>query len=300
MRLLIAYDGSDEMASAINDLECAGLPDRCEAIVLSVIDAWLPPIETTSPNAKTIANPHYGTIERVELRRAQTEAVADRLRQRFPSWQVKAEACADSPGWGIIRRAEGWSNGWQADLIILGATEKSNVRRVLLGSVSQQVMTFARCSVRISRLRNPSADRTLRLVVGVDGSPNADAAVEAICRRLWPPGTEARVVCVLDPKMMAILPSEVHGVTSTQAAAKVIAERATRDLGTAGLTVSTAVTKGEPKHELVMQAEEMAADCVFVGARGLTRIERILLGSVSLGVAMRAPCSVEVVRIAKP
>jgi len=35
---------------------------------------------------------------------------------------------------------------------------------------------------------------------------------------------------------------------------------------------------------------------VFVGAKGMSRVHRVLLGSVSGAVAVRAGCSVEVVR----
>jgi nucleotide-binding universal stress UspA family protein len=234
----------------------------------------------------------------MQLRQVEVERLAERLRQRFPNWQVTEEVRADSPGWAIIRRAEGWENECHADLVVLGTTDKSIVSRMLLGSVSQQVMTFARCSVRIVRPRGTSASRVSRLVIGVDGSPNADWAVQAICRRVWVAGSEARVVCVPNSKMMAIPHIKALGVTSTKAAAEVIVERATLELRAAGLAVASYVTEGEPKHELVKQAEEFAADCLVVGARGLTRMERILLGSVSLAVAMRASCSVEVVRTA--
>jgi nucleotide-binding universal stress UspA family protein len=47
---------------------------------------------------------------------------------------------------------------------------------------------------------------------------------------------------------------------------------------------------------LCSEAEDLMADCIFVGARGMGRLERFLIGSVSLGVAARAHCSVEVVR----
>ena len=56
------------------------------------------------------------------------------------------------------------------------------------------------------------------------------------------------------------------------------------------------VKEQEPKALLRGEAEDLMADCIFVGARGMGRLERILLGSVSLGVAARAHCSVEVVR----
>lgn len=36
--------------------------------------------------------------------------------------------------------------------------------------------------------------------------------------------------------------------------------------------------------------------CVFVGAKGMRGIDRLLLGSVSSAVSARAHCSVEVIR----
>jgi nucleotide-binding universal stress UspA family protein len=52
----------------------------------------------------------------------------------------------------------------------------------------------------------------------------------------------------------------------------------------------------KPKRLLLSEAERWDADGVFVGARGLSRLERLLLGSVSMAAPPRAQCSVEVVR----
>jgi nucleotide-binding universal stress UspA family protein len=52
----------------------------------------------------------------------------------------------------------------------------------------------------------------------------------------------------------------------------------------------------EPKRLLLGEAESWGADCIFVGARGMGRVERFMLGSVSSAVAARAQCSVEIVR----
>ncbi|MGH7177405.1 MAG: universal stress protein, partial [Tepidisphaeraceae bacterium] len=70
------------------------------------------------------------------------------------------------------------------------------------------------------------------------------------------------------------------------------------ELSAAGLASSSMLIEGDPKHVLIDQAKNWSADCIFVGARGLSRVERFLLGSVSTAVAMRADCSVEIVRFA--
>jgi nucleotide-binding universal stress UspA family protein len=74
-------------------------------------------------------------------------------------------------------------------------------------------------------------------------------------------------------------------------------ERAAGQLGasSSGLSVSTSVESGDPQHTLVEHADKWSADSIFLGARGLARTERLLIGSVSSEVAMRAHCSVEVV-----
>src|SRR5262249_8918547 len=63
-----------------------------------------------------------------------------------------------------------------------------------------------------------------------------------------------------------------------------------------GLSFSSLVKAGDPKELLCAEAEDWRADCIFVGAKSQSRIDRFLLGSVSAAVAARARCSVEVVR----
>ena len=55
-------------------------------------------------------------------------------------------------------------------------------------------------------------------------------------------------------------------------------------------------SSGDPKQVLVKQAAQWDADGIFVGVRGLSRLDRLLLGSVSAAIAVRAACSVEVAR----
>jgi nucleotide-binding universal stress UspA family protein len=142
----------------------------------------------------------------------------------------------------------------------------------------------------------------------MDGSPDAAAAVQAVAARVWPGGSAVRLVTALDIGMSTALafrrlPEETETATKDAEASVSIAqtvEPLADLLRSRGLTVSSVMKEGDPKHVLLDEAEQWEADCVFVGARGLSRVERFLLGSVSAAVAARAHCSVEVMRPALP
>jgi nucleotide-binding universal stress UspA family protein len=143
-----------------------------------------------------------------------------------------------------------------------------------------------------------------RLVIGVDGSPNAKAAIDAIAARVWPPGSAAYAVAVLDARLAtALAPTpplleEWSGASAgeTQTWVHHMVETLAQPLQAAGLAVSSEVKEGDPKRVLPDIAAQREADCLVVGARGLSRVQRFLLGSVSAAVAARAHCSVEVIR----
>jgi nucleotide-binding universal stress UspA family protein len=141
------------------------------------------------------------------------------------------------------------------------------------------------------------------VLVGVDGSPGSDAALATVLSRSWPPSTELLLLAVLDPRMSTgLVPSPFTNelwAGPTLEEQKQWVEEVLRKAGDAGrgsgLTTSSILEVGDPKERLVEQAKEWGADCIFVGARGLTGMDRFLLGSVSTAVAMRASCSVEIV-----
>jgi nucleotide-binding universal stress UspA family protein len=63
------------------------------------------------------------------------------------------------------------------------------------------------------------------------------------------------------------------------------------------LKVTNAACVGEASNELLIKAEKLHAECIFVGTRDIrVTLDIFLIGSVSKGVAANAPCSVEVVR----
>jgi nucleotide-binding universal stress UspA family protein len=145
----------------------------------------------------------------------------------------------------------------------------------------------------------------VRIIVGVDGSPGAEAAVREIASRQWPEGSEACVVkglWVIQPVSEEVDMHEhvamqaVEWIAREKPVAEEIVGSAVEQLKAAGLSTTAIIKVEEPKRLLLSEAERWDADCIFVGARGLSRFERLLLGSVSTAVVTRAHCSVEVVR----
>jgi nucleotide-binding universal stress UspA family protein len=296
MKILFAYDGSECAESAIDDLKRAGLPRRAEAIVLTIAEELIPAPTSIGGVATTFAK---DLLEEEKESLALARLARSRIHQLFPSWEILAEAGVGSPGSELIARAD----EWRPDLIVVGSHGRTALGRMFFGSVSQKVVNEARCSVRVARGRTVEPDVPARIIVGVDGSEWAGAAVEEIASRDWPAGSEVRIVnsawtipSVGDPGMAVTL-SEWISVETEQVNKMV--EGAAEKLGSAGLKVSIVVKEHEPKELLCKEAEGLRADCIFVGARGMGRLERFLIGSVSLGVAARAHCSVEVVRAKK-
>ena len=63
-----------------------------------------------------------------------------------------------------------------------------------------------------------------------------------------------------------------------------------------GSTVTTHAREGDPADAILDVAEEMKADLVVVGNKGMTGARRFLLGSVPNKISHHAPCGVYIVR----
>jgi nucleotide-binding universal stress UspA family protein len=292
MKILIAYDGSDCADAALADLKRAGLPSDAEAIVLAVDEQWLP-TPTSYGMVETVHETAHPVSESVD---AMAKRAAGCLQELFPSWQVSSEAHGGSPA-SLILTAAGQR---QTDLIVVGSHGRTGILEWLLGSVSQKVIYHAPCSVRIARGRDVPADAPIRFIVGVDGSESAEAAAREAARRDWPDGTQVLLLSVL-PQIPALTSGRVMApiaqwIKEERARVVSVAERLEAELREVGCKVSVIVRDGDPRGALLEEAKHFDADCIFVGATGMSAIDRFLLGSVSGGVAARASCSVEIVR----
>jgi nucleotide-binding universal stress UspA family protein len=299
MKVLIAYDGSSSAQAALAELPRASLPREVEAIVISAASIVLPPapdyVSATSVNERLStllrarAQAHYDLVmkERERTLLAVNGALrlarqaAEQIRSEFPTWDVRAEAYADSPASAVIKKADDWG----ADLIVVGTEGRSALGRLILGSVSKKIVNEAVCSVRVSRSQPRESDSPVRIIVGLDGSTFAEKAARAVAERAWPAGSEVMLVT-------ATKPFGQYGVALDEQR-----NRAARIYHRAGLNVSSVIKEADAISVLIAEGESWRADSIFVGSRGLdSAFKRFFLGSVSSGVVANATCSVEVVR----
>ena len=244
--------------------------------------------------------------EKGEQALAETREYAERASARtneiLRGWNIRSIATYGSPAWEILSAAD----QEKPDLIVVGSQGQSAVSRLLLGSISQKVLTEAKCSVRIARGQIDVDPSPIRIVVGYDSSRGAAAAVEAVAARNWPEDTQVKLLSVADPakptaigRLVPPIAGAVEEVNATEREwLEENAGHAIEKLAAAGVKAELEIITGYPKKAIVEHAEEWHADSIFVGANAFgSRLERFLIGSTSSAVAARAHCSVEVVRV---
>jgi nucleotide-binding universal stress UspA family protein len=137
----------------------------------------------------------------------------------------------------------------------------------------------------------------MRVLLASDGSSGSRRAARWLAE--FAPATEISVsvltvATLTEPPRDSQTMSELRG--DLAADARETAERAARILRRRWPEVETLTREGDPQVEIVRAAEELRVDMLALGARGLGRLRRLLVGSTSLTAARYAPCPVAIVR----
>ena len=285
MRVLLATDGSNDANTATEWLKGLPLPANTTVLILTV--AALPSPPTDDVMMKDLRDTILQDAHRVsgETRRL--------LESRWP--EAEARVTEGDPREEIIKAAEEWG----ADLVVVGARGLGAIKGFLLGSVSHAVARHAPCPVLVVKGR-PQPLRSA--VLAVDGSDDSLHAVRFFAA--LEPGGEVKVHLehVIEPVRF---PSSAPGFIRARlkaalaelrqertARAKAMLELCAAELGGTARPVELLLAEGLAGEKIVQAADENGVDLVVVGAHGLGRMKRLLLGSVSEKVLSSARCPV--------
>lgn len=146
MKILIAIDGSDFSQAALQSVIARPWPPDTEAKVLNVVE----PPSLLMGREMGGYDPEFEMVWRALREQAKhlVAKAAEKLRET--KLNVSTELVEGNPKSQIIDTA----NEWHADLIVLGSHGRTGLNRFLMGSVSQDVVRHAHCSVEI--VRTPS------------------------------------------------------------------------------------------------------------------------------------------------
>ena len=170
------------------------------------------------------------------------------------------------------------------DLLILGNVSEIQTRRFSLGSVAEKISLYAKIPVLIAKRKT----KIRKLLVAVDGSANADKALEYAVQ-----------LCQLSKAGITLLHVEEAGLFELEPkGTKKVGEQILADAAAKvrDVTFDSRLEIGDPATVILKVAKQEDYDLIVLGSRGLSSVKRFLLGSVSADVSMYANRSVLIVR----
>ena len=258
-------------------LRRAAAPAKAHVTVVSVV----------SPEAEQIAERERpdGAIDIVE------SAVKQLTEAEF---EAEGHLLHGHPAPALLKEIE--EGGF--DVTVLGAGNRPWLGRLLFGSVSTKVLHASPASVMIvHRVSEPLSP--IRVLLGTDGSNDAELALDQMIATLDPSACQITVLSVAEHLMAHLsfpIPRMGYATSGPSpetekewvAAAQKPAADAARKLEDSGFRTEVHAAIGSPAASLLAEAQRMPADLVVLGSRGLGAMERAAIGSVSDQVVREA------------
>lgn len=135
-----------------------------------------------------------------------------------------------------------------------------------------------------------------RMLVGMDGSPAAVAAMCWAARHAHVLGADVLVVVALDPNVEFVRDLPPIGFSNWRTLLRTeLRTKWVEPLRTAGVSFETRLIEGSPAEVLMATATAESVDLIVIGTHGRGGIGGHLIGSVSYAVTRRAKRPVVVV-----
>ncbi|WP_248959900.1 universal stress protein [Sphaerisporangium perillae] len=279
--VVVGVDGSPPALEAVRyAVDDAMRRDRALRIV-HVIDPWVfdQPM-ATPPSFHDSLCAHSGIV---------LAQAAETARERVPGLPIETATLT-----GTVRK-ELLDAAKEAEVLVLGSRGLGGFLGLILGSVSMGVAGHADCPVVV--VRHVGSEAHAEIVVGHDGSPESEAALEYAFEEAGCRGARLRAIYAWQAD--AFLPM-FASYTPDQGRMYDFGKRAAQEQLAPWrdkfpqVEVADSVVRAHPVEVLCQASSE--ADLLVVGSRGRSGVGSAVLGSVSHGVLHHAYSPVAVVR----
>jgi len=293
MRVLLAIDGSAAADSARELVRSLPWPHGTVIEVVAAIEPAIDPLVAAGIPHKPAAS---STGDRAHLLEGVLRDAVSAM--ETPGCSVRRLLLEGRPASVIVNEAV----DSRAELAIIGSRGLGPLKSMLLGSVSAEVVDHAPCPVLVVR-----PGPVERILLAVDGSASALGAATYLAGSRFLAGLPVEVLTVatapsppLPVPVSSISDNASESYDATIRAyrdwAETTAARATRSLRDDGVHARWSISQGDPAHEIIKAARDLATGLVVLGSRGYTGLTRVLLGSVARNVLLHTDASVLIVR----
>lgn len=203
---------------------------------------------------------------------------------------VESLVCEGEPPQVLVDTAE--AN--KADLIALGTYGRKGLKRLLMGSVTSQVILTAPCDVLVVKKPcSKCSGRYHSLLVPFDGSESSKRALTRACELSKADGAEVSVLYVIPryEEMMDFFKTEAIKKSLYREAEKIVG--AAKNLASAlGVQIKAVVQDGRAGDKIVEIADTMKNDLIVVGTHGWSGMNKAIMGSTAERVIATASCPI--------
>jgi nucleotide-binding universal stress UspA family protein len=289
-RILVAFDGSQYSQQACELAEILAVGYKSKVTIAHV----LPPI----PSLETQRRREYeATLENranIETLKVETQLEKEGIAAKAKILRAKGS---------IVNSLVEFSKEGKFDLIVAGTRGLGEFRRMMLGSVSTNLLNHASVPVLVARNRVYNVQMRLkRILIATDGSKDSGLALQYALSIAKATGASLTIVNVV------YLPPLAYGTWVPQLdkiyddlkndGTRIVSEALAlaKENGISDAATKIIENNRSPVWAITKLADEGKFDLIVVGTRGLGGFSKLVLGSVANGVVHYASCSVLITR----
>jgi nucleotide-binding universal stress UspA family protein len=277
-KIIVGYDGTDQAREAVVLGEQLSKSTGAELIIAHV--ALLNPLMR-------------GGVDELRLEQESEFAEATEVAARAVGAHAHIVE-STSPGRGLHQLAE--ESG--ADLVVVGSSQHGKLGQTLLGNVATALLHGASYEVAVAPrgYRNRKHEQLSTIVLGYDGLPESELAIEPAIELARATGAVLEIVAVVEPPAIVVGKGgganigwrELRDAIEEEMGQRLEAARA---LIPDDVTVELKLIEGKPADVLAERAQTPGS-VIVVGSRSYGPVRRVLLGSVARALVNRAPAPV--------